>query len=197
MALTRKMLKGMSLTDEQIDTIIEAHSETVDALKEDRDKYKKEAEKLPNVQSELDTLKAATTGDDSYEKKYNDLKTEYDNYKRTQEEKESNSKKNAAYRNLLKEVGVADKRIDSIMKVTDLKGIKLDSDGKIKDADSLKKSIEEDWSDFIVVEEKKGAETATPPKGKATATTKEEIMKIKDASERQKAMAENHELFGF
>ena len=34
MALTRKLLKGMGLTDEQVDTIIEAHTDTVDGLKE-------------------------------------------------------------------------------------------------------------------------------------------------------------------
>ena len=33
MALTRKLLKGMGLTDEQVDTIIEAHTDTVDGLK--------------------------------------------------------------------------------------------------------------------------------------------------------------------
>lgn len=32
MALTRKLLKGMGLTDEQVDTIIEAHTDTVDGL---------------------------------------------------------------------------------------------------------------------------------------------------------------------
>ena len=33
MALTRKLLEGMGLTDEQVDTIIEAHTDTVDGLK--------------------------------------------------------------------------------------------------------------------------------------------------------------------
>ena len=49
MALTRKMLKAMGIEDEKIDQIIEAHSETVDALKEQRDQYKADAEKLPEV----------------------------------------------------------------------------------------------------------------------------------------------------
>ena len=49
MALTRPMLKGMNLTDEQVSAIIEAHMETVDALKEQRDNYKKAAEKLPLI----------------------------------------------------------------------------------------------------------------------------------------------------
>ena len=54
MALTRKLLKGMGLTDEQVDTIIEAHTDTVDGLKADVSKYKTDAEKLSDVQKELD-----------------------------------------------------------------------------------------------------------------------------------------------
>ena len=39
MALTRKLLKGMGLTEEQVDTIIEAHSETVEGLKKQAETY--------------------------------------------------------------------------------------------------------------------------------------------------------------
>ena len=58
MSLTRKMLKAMGIEEEKIDQIIEAHSETVDSLKADRDSYKEDAEKLKDVQKELDDLKA-------------------------------------------------------------------------------------------------------------------------------------------
>ncbi len=34
MSITRKLLKGMGLTEEQVDTIIEAHTETVNGLKD-------------------------------------------------------------------------------------------------------------------------------------------------------------------
>jgi len=54
MALTRKLLKGMGLTDEQVDTIIEAHTDTVDGLKADIAKYEGDAKKPPGVQKELD-----------------------------------------------------------------------------------------------------------------------------------------------
>lgn len=40
MALSRKMLKAMGIEDEKIDQIIEAHSETVDSLKEQVSAYK-------------------------------------------------------------------------------------------------------------------------------------------------------------
>ena len=51
MALTRKLLKGMGLTEEQMDTIIEAHTDTVDGLKSDLARYKADAEKLHGVQA--------------------------------------------------------------------------------------------------------------------------------------------------
>ena len=57
----------MGLTDEQVDSIIEMHTDTVDGLKADISKYKGDAEKLPGVQKELDDLKAA--GDGVYKEK--------------------------------------------------------------------------------------------------------------------------------
>lgn len=198
MALTRKMLKAMGIEDEKIDQIIEAHTETVDGLKADREKFKEDAEKLPAVQKELDNLKAAAEkdGKDPYKVKYEALKEEFDSYKNEVETKETNTKKEAAYRALLKEVGISDKRLDSVLKVSDLSGVKLDKDGKIEDASELKKSIKEEWSDFIVKTGEKGADPANPPSGGGTSyKSKKEIMAIKDASERQKAIAENINLF--
>ena len=57
MALTRKALKAMGLTEEQVDSIIEAHTETVDGLKSQVNAYKADAEKLPGVEKELNDLK--------------------------------------------------------------------------------------------------------------------------------------------
>ena len=46
MSLTRKMLKAMAIEDEKIDQIIDAHTETTESLKEERDNYKESAEKV-------------------------------------------------------------------------------------------------------------------------------------------------------
>lgn len=81
MSITRKFLKGMGLTEEQVDTIIEAHTETVDGLKKDVEKYKADAEKLPGVQKELDELKAA--GDGGLQKQLEDLQKENATLKET------------------------------------------------------------------------------------------------------------------
>ena len=195
MALTRKMLKGMGLTEDQIDTIIEAHTDTVNALKDERDKYKEDAEKLDGVQKELLDLK--NKGDDGFEKKYNDLKKEYDDYKAEQDAKATKAAVESAYKAMLKEAGISEKRIASVLRVTDLSEVKLDKDGKLKDKDKLVDDVKAEWADFIETSGTKGADTATPPKNNGGKMTKDDILKIKDASERQQAMAENHELFGF
>lgn len=196
MALTRKMLKAMGIEEEKIDQIIEAHTETVDALKEQRDNYKKDADKLPGVQKELEDLREAE-GDDGYKDKYEKEHAAFEKYKTEQAEKETDANKRSAYKALLKDAGVSEKRIDTILKVLDLSEIELDDKGKIKNSDKVTEKIKSEWADFIVTDGKKGAETTTPPSNIGGKTmTKEEIMAIKDGTERRKAIAENPQLFG-
>ena len=200
MSLTRKFLSAFGIEEDKVDEIIKAHTETVDALKEQRDAYKADAEKLPAVQKELDDLKAAAEkGDkDPYKVKYEALKEDFDKFKNEQKEKETHAKKESAYRALLEEAGISEKRIASVLKVSDVDAIEFAEDGKVKDADTLKASIKQEWEDFIVTKDTQGAPTATPPAGSGkTYKSKDEIMAIKDVKERQDAIAENHELFGF
>lgn len=165
MALTRKLLKGLGLTDEQVETIIEAHTETTDGLKADVAKYKPAAEKLPGVQKELDDLKAA--GDGGYKKKYEDEHKAFEDYKADQTAKETRKAKEAAYTAFLKAVGVSEKRIPAIIKVTDLDAVELDGD-KVKDADKLTESVKTEWADFIETSNTNGANTNTPPANNQT-----------------------------
>ena len=198
MAFTRKMLKAMNIEDEKIDQIIDAHSETVDALKADRDAYKEDAAKLAAVQKELDELKAK--GDDGYKAKYEAEKAAHDALKADIAAKETKQAKTDAYRELLKGANIDEKRIATILRAEapTIDKIELDADGKIKNAEQYTESIKSDWADFIVTQSAKGTNTATPPAngGAASTKTKEDILKIKDAGERQKAIAENPTLFG-
>ena len=198
MAFTRKMLKAMGIEDEKIDQIIDAHSETVDALKADRDAYKEDAAKLAAVQKELDALKAK--GDDGYKAKYEAEKAAHDALKADIAAKETKKAKTDAYRELLKGANIDEKRIATILRAEapTIDKIELDADGKIKNAEQYTQSIKSDWADFIVTQSAKGTNTATPPAngGAASTKTREDILKIKDAGERQKAIAENPTLFG-
>lgn len=198
MGFSRKMLKAMNIEEDKIEQIIDAHSETVDALKADRDAYKEDAAKLAAVQKELDELKAK--GDDGYKAKYEAEKAAHDALKADIAAKETKKAKTEAYRELLKGANIDEKRIATILRAEapTIDKIELDADGKIKNAEQYTESIKSDWADFIVTQSAKGTNTATPPAngGAASTKTKEDILKIKDAGERQKAIAENPTLFG-
>ena len=203
MSLSRKFLKAMGIEDEKIDQIIDAHSETVTALKAEMDEYKTNAEKLTSVQKELDKMKADAkeaeekNGKDPYKVKYDALKEDFENYKKEVSEKETKANKEKLYSDLLKDAGVNEKRIAAVLRVSDLDSVEIE-DGKIKNAKDLTKSIKEEWADFITTTKDKGADVTNPPGGTGkSGKTKDEIMSIKDSAERQKAIAENHELFGF
>lgn len=167
MSLTRKLLESLGLESDKVSTIIEAHAETVDSLKSQIEKYKGEAEsieglrkELNSAQTELESLKAS--GGD-WQKKYEAEHADFELYKSEQSQKEMQNTKEKAYRALLKESGVSEKRIDAILKVTNLSEIEIAEDGSIKDADKLSESIKADWADFITTTHTVGADTQTPP----------------------------------
>ena len=201
MALSRKFLTALGIEAEKIDEIINAHSETVEALKEERDSYKAKAEQSDKLQKDLDSAKKQIEDlnkDDAYKVKYEALKEDFEQYKSEQAQKEIHTKKETVYRNLLQEVGISDKRINAVLKVSDVDAIELDDEGNAVGADVLKQSIGEEWADFIVTTETVGAKTATPPTGNGKVyKSKDEIMAIRDTKERQQAIADNHDLFGF
>ena len=160
------MLKGMGLTDEQIDTIIEAHTETVDGLKEQIDTYKADAQKLPVVQKELDDLKAAEDG--GYKAKYEKEHADFDQYKKDVQAKETAATVERLFRAELTAVGITGKRADAIVRATDMKTVKV-KDGALEDAKSVQDAIKADWAEFIPATHTKGANVDTPPKNQGGA----------------------------
>ena len=184
MALTRKMLKAMGIEDEKIDQIIDAHGETVDALKEQITQYKSDAEKLPIIESELANSKEQinAAGKDAYKEKYESIKAEFETYKSDIANKQTHDAKINAYRAALKAAGIADSRIDGVIKydsaakAAEIDGFELTADGKIKNEKDVIDKIKTEWSEFIPTSTTSGANIATPPsKATAKSYTTEEI----------------------
>ena len=155
----------MGIEDEKIDEIITMHTDTVDGLKADVAKYKADAEALPEVQKQLEKAQADLEAGkkDSWKAKYEAIKEEFDGYKTEQTKKESHAAKEKAYRALLQEAGVSEKRLESVLKVSDVDSVELDDKGAIKGADKLTESIKSEWADFITTTETRGANTSNPP----------------------------------
>lgn len=197
MGLSKKFLSALGIDEDKAEQVWEAHKDTIDAIRNERDSFKDKAEKFDNVQKELNkaNLKLKefedSDGKDSWKTKYDDLLKNFNDYKDEIAEKELTAKKQAAYRRLLREVGIADKRIDAILKISDVNELEFDDQNEVKDADSVKKKMKTEWGDFISTTETRGADVANPPAGSNTNTvlSREEIMKIKDTGERQKAWA--------
>lgn len=178
MSLTRKLLSAMGIAEEQAEQIINAHMETVTQLKQERDDLKEKAEKADGIQKDLDAANAKlkefedSNETDTWKDKYNTLKKEYDEYKDGISAKELLDKKKSAYRDLLKASGISEKRLDTVLKVTDLSAVELDDEGKIKDSATLEKSIKEEWADFIGTQEIVGANVPNPAGANGTGNAK-------------------------
>ncbi len=199
MALTRKFLKALEIEGDKADQIIEAHAETLDGLKASLEAAQADAGKLPEIQKKLEAAQTELEAvkKDSYKVKYEALKEDFEAYRTQQTQKEARAAKETAYRALLKAAGVSGKRIEAVLRVSDVDGVELTEKGEIKGADKLAAAIKEEWADFIATTETKGANTPAPPANTGGgAMTKEQIMNIKDTGERHKAMAENSQLFG-
>lgn len=200
-------LKEKGLTEEQIAFVMAENGKDLKKLQRenenltsDRDKWKTQAETaeetlkkfdgvdLETMQTELDTWKKkAEAAENDYKQKIYDrdfsdaLKTEMESIKFSSE---------AAKKAVLAEIKES--------------GLKL-KDGKILGLSDLIGQIKErDASAFIDEQQQKAQQQAarftTPGTGRSTGgtviMTKDDIMKIKDPSERQAAIAQNLNLFG-
>lgn len=185
MAFTRANIRnlakesGVELPKELEDSIISEYTKARDAYAEEQVKAALEN----NPQNEPAKV------EDSEE--YKTLKKEFEDYKADVAAKAENNAKESAYRKALANAGISANRIDSVIKVTDLGSIKVDKDGNLADADAIDKNIRTEWADFIGTATTTGVQTANPPANTGGgAMTKTDIMKIKDAGQRQAALAE-------
>ena len=196
MALTRKALKAMGLSDEQVDSIVEMHSETVDGLKAEVSKYREDANKLPDVQKKLDDLMAK--GDDGWKEKHDTVKKEFDEYKQAQTQKEAREAKVKAAKAYFEGKNIEGANLNIALRSCGAEIDALELDGeKIKDTTALDSLVSGDLSGLV---SKANTSVRIDMGGKLNNTgktiTKEDIMSIKDGAARRQAMAENPGLFG-
>ena len=175
--------------DEIVNLILSEHQKVLTEIKEERDNYKEQAEKLPDLQKQLEKL----TGE---AEEFAKEKKSFEDYKKKVEQNETAAKVKAAYTQMLKDENYTDWWMDRILESTNFSDIKIGDDGKLVDEKSLREAVNEKWSRAKTTVTEKGAAIDKPPQiGKST-MTKDQIYAIKDTAERQKAIAENHELFG-
>lgn len=199
MALTRKMLKVLGIEDEKIEQIIDAHTETVDGLKEKLAKAEADAQTLEAVTKERDELKADGNFKDKYEKEHK----AFEEYKSGITAKETRAAKEKAVREYLTSKNITGGNLDIAMRglSAEIDAAELDGE-KIKDTKALDELIGGTYKGLVVTSTVTGTQTANPPaNGGGGKLTKADIFKrdekgryVMSTAERQKALAENPEL---
>lgn len=196
MALTRKLLKGMGLTDEQVDTIIEAHTDVVDGLKDEINSNKDAVKKLADAEKKLGELEAQ--GNDGYKEKYDKEHSNFEKFKADIVAKETRESKGKAFLSILNLANIKGANADFVMdsktaeKMIDELEIK---DGKVVNQEDVVKAVTEKWGNYA---ERKGvinAPVPNPPTNTGgTSITKEDFAKM-SYKDRLKIYNENSELY--
>ena len=194
MALTNALLKSMGIEGDQRDQIMAAHQETLESIRAERAGLRDTAAKVPDLERQIQEMRDAQPTED-WKARYDAEHEAFEAFKAKAEQDRADKEKADLYRALLLEQGVDPKRVDLIMRVTDLGKVSV-KDGQLEGGEALAESIQSEWGDFVVKSMTKGASVDDPPGGGSTGRTRDEIMAIKDTTERQQAIADNPELFG-
>lgn len=190
-----RRILGDAHTEDIENQLIALHLGVVDPLKDQIAQYKADADKMQDVQKELDDLKAK--GDDGWKDKYDTVKKEFDDYKKEQTDKEAREAKTKAAKAYFEGKGIDGTNLNLALRScgNEIDALELDGD-KIKDTAALDNLVSGDLAGLV---SKAGASFRIDMGGKLTNAgkkiTKEEILSIKDGSARRKAMMENSELF--
>lgn len=176
MALTRKMLKAMGIEDEKTEQIIEAHTETVDALKAERDEARVAAADAEQLRRRLEEAEAGS-GED-YRAALEAERAAFAAYKAEREGADAEAQRRALFRTQLEELGIVGKRADAVARAADLSAFEVEG-GAFKDAAAVQEAIRADWGDLVPVSVAKGAEVPRPPvPGGPSAVTPEQFAKM-------------------
>lgn len=129
----------------------------------DKERYKAKLTEIDQLKEKQQTAEDNAATAEKWKTKFEGLKSEFEAYKTEQENKETHMAKEEAYRNLLKQAGISEKRLESVLRVSRVDDMELDGNGGMKGADKLVEQIRQEWADFITTTTVKGADTANPP----------------------------------
>ena len=159
---------GEAYTDDIALKLVNLHRSMVDPLKDELDsaksdatKWKTEADKLPDVQKELDGLKTGKDWKAEFDKEHQ----AFEDYKSQIARDAETAKVKAAYKKLLTEEKISEKTLESVLNATDYSKMKLKDDGTLDGIEDLKKDIDTKWGGFKVSQRQRGEKVDNPPPG--------------------------------
>ena len=151
MSVSRTDLKLIGLNDDQIESVIAAHSETVSALKQKYSeleaKYnsaKESADQLPGVQKELDELKKS-----DFKSKYEAEQSAHNALKESVSREKARTAKEKAVRAYYEGKNIKGNNLTIAMRGTDLDRLQLDDSGNLADTAALDVLVDGDFKPLV------------------------------------------------
>lgn len=171
-SLSREFLIALGVPEAAITPICERHTEITSSINDKVEGWKKkyeeakaQADKVPELQKEIDGLK----GGEDWKSKYEQEHQAFEDHKAELAKKEMAKKVETAYRKMLTDKHIKSDRIDFIVAHTDLSKAALAKDGEsLENAADFEKEITDPvngWGGYIVTTEKAKASVANPPAG--------------------------------
>jgi len=151
MSVSRTDLKLIGLNDDQIESVIAAHSETVSALKQKYSeleaKYnsaKESADQLPGVQKELDELKKS-----DFKAKYEAEQSAHNALKESVSREKARAAKETAVKAYYEGKNIKGNNLTIAMRGTDLDRLQLDDSGQLADTAALDALVDGDFKPLV------------------------------------------------
>lgn len=129
--MKREQLKELGLTEEQINSVMGLHDQTVTELnknlaaaEQERDRFK---EQLDSNQTELDALKESVKGNEELTQQLTDLQNKFNEAEKDAQKKLAEQQKDFAIKLALKEVNARDE--DIVLQLLNKEAIKVTDEG--------------------------------------------------------------------
>lgn len=198
MALTRRSLKELGLDAQTIDSIIEMHADTVNALRTELDHVRTQNAELPAlrekygaVEQELQTLRS-----EDWKGRHDQVRRELDQLLESQRTEHEHQARCKAARAYFSEHGISGDNLELAMRGSsaEIDALTLQDDA-IADTSALDRLMDGPFSRLVSSVCTVGAATPRPPVNCGGFASKEEIMRIRDREQRRAAIAANMNLF--
>lgn len=166
--LSRKFCKALGLTDEQTESIIEAHTEVTDKLKAENDSLKATNGDVEKLKSDFAAAKEQLKDYDKIKAENEKRKADFDNFKSTVEAERKKAAQNTSYKKWLMNLGHSSESADKIIRI-DSRRPKFNDENQVDDSDgAFAKEIDADWHVEPNKTWSEGAKTQTPPANNGT-----------------------------
>lgn len=161
----KQILKNAGLEESVVNSLAETINAEIPKEFVSKAQYSKKIALIDSMQEQINDFeaKASNVKEDEYKAKYEALVGEFDQYKADIQNKETRANKSNLLNAKLKESGVTNPKLISLLsKEFDLDKIEIE-DNNIKDWDNILNPVKENYSDFFETTGISGAEPNNPP----------------------------------